>query len=115
VGAELGGGRREEAAAREDATFHVGEEPVAELLQSFHGVDDRPRWLGDLGVEDVPGGLDGGELQLFLGAEVRVEPALAHPDVRGEVADRDAFEAIDCGQVGRGAEDRLAAAFAVCS
>ena len=41
------------------------------------------------------GGVDRGELELLLRAEVRVEPALRHADVVGEPADREAVEALD--------------------
>ena len=76
-------------------------------------IRDSGRGLDDVRVEDLPGGVHGRELQLFLGAEVRVEAALAHPDVGGEVADGDALEAVDRGEVRGRAQDRLAAALAV--
>src|SRR6185436_2233181 len=91
----------------------VREVRLAESPQPFQRLVDRLRRLDDLAVEDLAGGRDGGELQLLLGAKVRVEPALAHADVRREVADRDPLETVDGGEVGCGAEDGLAAARAV--
>src|SRR5262245_64965631 len=112
---ELGRGGREEAAAREDAALEVREKPFAECLQSFERVGERPRGVDDLRVEDLAGGLDGRELQLLLRAEVRIEPALAHADVRSELADRETSQALDRGEIGGATEDRPPAAFAICA
>src|SRR5438067_12216017 len=110
---ELRRDRGEEAAAREDTALDVREEGIAERPQTLERICDVGRRLEDLGVEDLLRGVDGRELKLFLGAEVCVEAALAHPDVGGEVADRDALETVDRGEVRCGSKDRLTAPFPV--
>ena len=52
----------------------------------------------DLGFEDSSGFVDGGELEILLGAEVGVHAALAHVERAGEVADRETFEPVDGGE-----------------
>ena len=60
-----------------------------------------------------PGFVHGGELEILLRAEVGVDAALAHVERAGEVADREAFEAVDGGERHGFAHDRFAGAFAV--
>ena len=71
------------------------------------------RRFDDLGVEDPPGFVHGGELELLLRAEVGVDAALAHAEGAGEVADRQAFEAVDRRERHRLPHDRVAGAFTV--
>ena len=49
----------------------------------------------DFRVEDAPGLVDGGELQLLFGAEMCIHPALAHVEGTGEVTDRETLESVD--------------------
>jgi hypothetical protein len=51
--------------------------------------------------------IDGGELELLLGAEVSEEAALAHPGRFREPADRQRLEALFGREGGGGVEDRL--------
>ena len=55
----------------------------------------------------------GGQLEVLLRAEVGVDAALAHVERAGEVADREALEAVDGGERHGFAHDRFASAFAV--
>src|SRR5207253_6149626 len=68
--------------------FQVRKEGIAERPQTLERIRDAGRRLEDLSVEDLLRGVEGRELKLLLRAEVRVQAALAHPDVGGEVADR---------------------------
>jgi hypothetical protein len=47
--------------------------------------------------KNLPRGFHGGELQFFFGAEMREESALAHFQIVGEPANREAFEPFDGG------------------
>ena len=62
-------------------------------LRDTGGCGERRR--DDLGREDLPCLLDGGELEILLRAEVGVDTALAHGGGVGEVPDREALEAVD--------------------
>ena len=89
------------------------EEGVAErdeLSEPGRGGEGR---FDHLGVEDPPGFVHGGELEVLLRTEVGVDTALAHAEASGEVADRQAFEAVDRRERHRFAHDRLAGAFSV--
>ena len=110
VGVELGCGRDEEAAAGEDAAFEVAEEGFAERFEAGEGRSTASVGRDHVVAEDLGRGLDGGELQLLLGAEVGVEAALAHADVLGEAPDRESLEPFDGREAGGGVEDRAAAA-----
>ena len=46
-------------------------------------------------TEDLDGELDGGKLELLFRAEAADESALAHLELLGQVADREAFEPHD--------------------
>ncbi len=58
--------------------------------------------------EDLGGGVDRRQLEFLFGFEMRIEPALAHPNVLGQVADGKPTQAADSGQAGRGVEDGAA-------
>ena len=97
-GAHLEGGTGEEAAARERPPQEVVEVGVAQGDEL-----GQPRWRGegrfdDLGVEDPLGLLHRGQLEVLLGVEVGVDPALAHLEGGGEVADRQTLQTVDGGQ-----------------
>ena len=103
----------EEAAARERAPGEVGEERVAhgdELSESGRSVEGRG---DDLLLEDPLGLVDGRQLQLLLRSEVGVDAALAHLERRGQVADRQAFEAVEGRQRDGLTHDRFAGALPV--
>ena len=85
----------EEATAGERAPREVVEERVAHGHELSESGRSGERGLDDLGSEDPTGFVDGGELQLLLRAEVGVDPALAHVERAGQVADREALEAVD--------------------
>ena len=113
VHVELCADRDEEATAGEDAAFEVGDELLAERVQAFERIRNRLRRLDDLGFEDDARRVHRRELELLLRAEMGVEATLAHTDVRGKVADGEALETVDRGEVGGRAEDRVAAPLAV--
>ena len=73
------------------------------------------RRLDHLLGEQRTGRLDGGQLELLLGAEVREEAALAHPDRLGKPADREAAEPLDRRELRRLTQNRVAAAPAVAA
>jgi len=110
---DLGFRGREEAPAGEDAPLDVVEEPVVQQAKPFERIGGRLRRLDDLSVVDLERRVDRCELELLLRAEVGVQAALTHSDVGRKAPDRDAFEALDRGEVRGGAQDLLAAALAV--
>ena len=65
-------------------------------------------------MEHLPGGIDRRHLQVLFGPKVRKEAALAHADVLSEPGDRKAVEPLDRGELGRRAQDRLAASGPIC-
>ena len=109
---QRGGG--EEASAGEDAALHVAEEGLTRCGQLAQAGRGGERRLHDLLVEDPLRLLHGGQLQLLLGPEVRVETALADAGRRREVSDGQALQPVDGGQRRGGAQDRLAGALPVC-
>ena len=90
---DLGRGAGEEAAAGKHLVAEMVDERVGERQ------DRRQAGLGGVApsdddlVEDVLGGVDGRELKLLLRAEMGVEAALAHPDLVGELPDREPVDA----------------------
>ena len=60
----------------------------------------------DLCVEQRDGRVHRGKLQVLLGAEVREQPALAHPGRLGQAAEGEAVDALDGRQTGGRLEDR---------
>ena len=94
--AQLGGGRHKEAAAREDAPFHVGEEPVAQGEQSLPPRRRRRERGGDdLGDEAFACGLDGGELQRRFRPEQSVNTALGDSGRLRESPDGESVETLE--------------------
>ena len=91
----------------------MGEEALAQRLDPGEAVVGGHRGLDDVGVEDLLGEVDRRELQLLLGTEVGVEPALAHPDGLRKPADREPVDALDGREAGGSVEDRLPASLAV--
>jgi hypothetical protein len=102
---ELGRGMHEDAAAGQTLVMLPFEPALEERTKTrlaarcakcrFH--NDISELLG-CGRDDV-------DLQRFLRLEVREEPALRHPDVRGNAAEGDAFEPIDAGGSECGLDD----------
>ena len=115
MGVELADGGDEEAPAGEDALLDVVEEPLDVGPQAGHAGGGRTRGLDHQLLEDRARGIDRGQLQLLLGAEVREEPALAHADRVGQAREREPVEPVHGRQAGRLAQDRRAAALAVGS
>ena len=95
------------------AALQVVEERLAHRHQLGQARRSRQGGLRDFFGEDPAGLLHGGQLEFLLGAEVRVQAALAHADRRGQVPDRQALQPVDGGQRGGGAQDRAAGAFPV--
>ena len=93
--AHLEEGTSEEAATWKRAPPEVVEEGVAECDQLRHSWRGGERRCDDLGIEDLLRFVHGGELEVLLRAEVGVDPALAHVERSGEVADRQAFETVN--------------------
>ena len=113
AGAHLEDSSREEAATGEGAAREVVEERVAhrdELRETGRRGQGR---FDDLGLEDASRFVDGRELQVLLRTEVRVDAALAHVEGRGEVPDRQAFEAVDGGEGDGLVDDGVPGPFAV--
>ena len=89
------------------------QEALAERLHPSETVVGPHRRPDHVGLEHLLGGGDGGELQLLLGPEVRIEAALAHAARMGEASDRKPVDALDGRQAGGSREDRPSAALAV--
>jgi len=88
MGVELAHCGDEEAPAGEDALLDVVQEPLDVGPQPGHAGRRLARGLDYLLVENRTGRFDRGQLQLLLGAEVREQPALAHPDRVGQARER---------------------------
>jgi hypothetical protein len=76
----------------------VIEERLAQRRQLSQAGRSRKSRLHDLILEDPARLLHRRQLEFQLGAEMRVQAALAHPDRRGEVPDRQALQPVDGGQ-----------------
>jgi hypothetical protein len=112
---DLGQRRREEAAAGERLDLEVAEVAVDEPAQPLEPVRRIGRRLEHLRGEERARGLDGGELQLLLGAEVGEKTALTHPDRVGEPGDREPAKTLNCREPRCLVEDRSPAALAVAA
>ena len=106
AGADVSGGRREEAAARERrdvryvrGTLARGEDPLNPFGRAERGVAGR-------GARMFAGGVDRRQLQFLFGSEVGVETALAHVGRERELPDREALKAVDRCQARGLVEDR---------
>src|SRR3954452_8310884 len=104
---------REEATTGKRATGEVVEEGVAHRNELPEPRWCGERWFDDLGLEDTGGFVDGGQLEVLLGAEVGIDAALAHVQGTGEVADRETFENLDRGESLGFADDGLPCSYAV--
>ena len=113
AGAHLQRRAGEEAAAGEGAALQVVEERLAHRRELGQARRGREGGLDDFAGEDPARFLHGGQLEFLLGAEVRVQAALAHADRRGQVPDRQALQPVDGGQRRGRAQDRAAGAFPV--
>ena len=90
--------------------LEVVEKRLAQRLEPRErGLDGLGR-ADDMRLEDLGRRLDGGELELLLRAEVGVHPALAHPDLGGQVAEGERLDPEGGRELGRGPQDRLTAA-----
>jgi hypothetical protein len=113
AGAHLQRGAGHEAAAGEGTALQVIKECLA------HSRELGPAGRSDKGgphdffLEDPASLLDGRQLKFLLGAEMRVQAALAHADRRGQVPDRQALQPVHGRQRGGRAQDRGAGAFPV--
>ena len=88
AGVELVGHRHEEIAPGEHGGIHVGEVGSAERPQARKAGWRSVRRGDDPFLEDLTSERDGVELELLLGAEVPVEPRLAHAQVVSQATDR---------------------------
>ena len=113
AGAHLQRRGGEEAAAGEDAAFHIAEVGLAHRRQLGQAGAGRERGLDDFRLQDPLRLVHGGQLEFLLGAEVRVQAALADAGRGGQVPDRQALQPVDGGQRRGRAQDRAAGAFPV--
>ena len=107
------GGQRHEHAPREaagpgplDPAFEQRPHALLPARRGQGRLDHRVHEALDAELEDL-------ELEGFLRFEVRVEAALAHADLGGQVADRQAVQPLHRGQSRGGAQDRGAADLAL--
>ena len=85
----------EEAAAGEDALFHVGNPEVYQFPKPRHSLRCLERRAHDALDENPASGVDGSELKLFLRSEVREQSAFAHVQGIGQMADGESVEAVN--------------------
>ena len=104
---EFEGGGGEKAAAGEDFLFAVCEPVLAEGAQEAEAAELRGG-AHDFFDEDVARFVHDGALQIFFGAEVSEEAALADAQGSGELADGEALEAFQGSDVDGFAEDGAA-------
>jgi hypothetical protein len=113
AGAHLQRRGGEEAASGEDAALHVAQVRLAHRRQLGQAGAGRERGLDDLCLQDPLRLVHDGQLELLLGTEVRVKPALADAGRGGQVPDRQSLQPVDGGQVRGRAQDRATGAFPV--
>jgi hypothetical protein len=113
AGTNLGRGGDKEATAREDPVFDVREERVAGGEQAPNAARRGQAGADDVVDERDAGGLDGSELEVLFGVEVGIEAALAQAGGAGELADGQALETLDGGELGGGVQDGGASVLAM--
>lgn len=111
---KLRGGGGEETTTAKDAFLHVRQPDVAKFPESRQAFRRFESGFDDFLNEDRARRFDGGHLQVFFGAEVCEEAALAHGKLSGETADRQAFEAFGRGDMHGRFEDRPARPVTLC-
>src|SRR5262249_35599674 len=89
---EFGGDRREETPARKDPALDVRQERIGQGPEPLRARVRPRRRLEHFTFKNRGRRLDRRQLEVFLGFEVRIEAALAHPDLGGQVADRQAVQ-----------------------
>ena len=104
---EFEGGGGKKAAAGENFLLAIGEPISAEGAEEAEAAELRGG-ADDFCDEDVAGFVHDGALQIFFGAEVSEEAALADAQGSGELADGEAFEAFEGSDVDGFAEDGAA-------
>jgi len=92
---EFKGSGGKETASGEDARLDVAGPQLDQLPQARHSSGRSKGGTGHLFDEDLTGRIDGGQLQILLGTEVREEPALAHVKSFGQRPDRKSTQTVD--------------------
>src|SRR4029079_4801798 len=104
---------------REEATTWI--DPPRQVLKEGFGqgcdARDPAERFGYLAhhvvFKDLGGRVDSRQLKILFGIEMRIEPALAHANVPGQLTDRKSFQTMGCGQSGGRVQDRAAALKAI--
>src|SRR5262249_6714934 len=99
---ELHSDRGEETPAREYAPLQVGKKGIRERPELPQSCRPR-RGPKHFTIKNVGSDLNRRQFELFFGLEVGVEPTLAHPDLGGQVTNRQAIQPL-CGRQLRGGE-----------
>ena len=106
---------------REEAT--TGIDPSRQVLKKGfgqrHDASDpahRIRGLANhIAFKDLSGRVDGRQFEVLFGLEMRIEPALTHTNVPGELADRKPFQSMGCGESSGRIENGAATLNAICA
>lgn len=85
----------EEAAAGENALFHVGYPEMYQFPKPRHAFRFGKSGAHDALDENSASGVDGSELELFLRSEMSEQSALAHVEDIGQMADGESVEAVN--------------------
>src|SRR5262249_41034504 len=95
----------EETPARKNPALYVRQERIGQGPEPLRPRVRPRRRLEHFTFKNRGRRLDRRQLQFFLGFEVRVETALAHPDLGGQVADRQAVQPPHGRELRRGVQD----------
>jgi hypothetical protein len=97
-------------ASGKEFSLDVGQPAINQIPEARHTFGSLQSREGDLVDEDPSGGLDSGQLEVFLGAKMSEKAALAHLQVIGQTTHCEAFQAVKRGNIDGPAEDSLASA-----
>src|SRR5687768_6518805 len=91
---KLGRRRREKASATKDPALHMGQPDVTQIPESRQPLSSLERWFNDLFDKDRASGFNSRDLQIFFGAKVCKQAALAHREFEREAPDSQTFETL---------------------
>ena len=107
---EFEGGSGEKAAAGKELCLDVAQPAVDQAPETRQAFGGPQSGNGDFVDEDLAGGIDCRQLEVFFGAKVGEETALAHLQGFRQTANGEAFQTLQGGDIDGAAEDGFASA-----
>ena len=90
--------RGEKTPTRKNSPLEMGKKGINQRPKPLRSCRRLHRGLKHFTVKNLGGGFNRRQFQFFLGFEVSVQAAFAHPDFGGQVADRQAVQPLRCRQ-----------------